>query len=101
MFYTAGTVNDFVYKDVFDRARAELGIKTIYSVTDNSNLPSSWTGQVGRLSPQWIKSAVPDYRNCLFYISGPRGMVDSLFDTLHKLVIPAHQIKTDYFAGLA
>jgi ferredoxin-NADP reductase/Na+-translocating ferredoxin:NAD+ oxidoreductase RnfD subunit len=100
LFYTAATVNDFVYKDVFERAQAELGIKTIYSVTDNSNLPSSWVGQIGRLSLQMIRSAVPDYRNCLYYLSGPRGMVDSLSDTLHKLGIPAHQIKTDYFAGL-
>ena len=101
LIYTAATVNDFVYKDVFDRAQYELGIKTIYSVTDHSNLPSSWTGQAGRASPQMIKSAVPDYRNCLFYISGPRGMVDSLTDTLRKLGVANHQIKTDYFAGLA
>ena len=100
LFYSAATVNDFVYKDVFDRAQVELGIKTIYSVTDHNNLPSSWTGQVGRISPQMIKSAVPDYRNCLFYISGPRGMVDSLTDTLHKLGIAGYQIKTDYFAGI-
>jgi ferredoxin-NADP reductase len=101
LFYTAATVNDFVYKDVFERDQTELGIRTIYSVTDNSNLPSSWKGQVGRLSPQTIRSALPDYRNCLFYISGPRSMVDSLTETLHKLGIAAHQIKTDYFAGLA
>ena len=101
LIYTAATVNDFVYKDVFDRAQYELGIKTIYSVTNNSNLPSSWTGQAGRVSPQMIKSAVPDYRNCLFYISGPRGMVDSLTDTLRKLGVANYQIKTDYFAGLA
>jgi len=101
LFYTATTVNDFVYKDVFDRAQLELGLKTIYSVTDKSNLPSSWTGQVGRLNHQMIKSAVPDYRNCLFYISGPRGMVDSLNDILHKLGVASYQIKKDYFAGLA
>ncbi len=101
LFYTATTVNDFVYKDVFDRAQYELGIKTIYSVTDNSNLPSSWTGKVGRLSAEMIRSAVPDYRNCLFYISGSRSMVDSLTYTLHKLGVASYQIKTDYFAGLA
>ena len=101
LFYTAPTINDFVYKDVFDRAQFELGIKTIYSVTGNDDLPSSWTGQVGRINPQMIKSAVPDYRNCLFYISGPRGMVDSLKDMLHRIGVAGFQIKTDYFAGLA
>ncbi len=101
LIYTAPAANNFVYKDVFDRAQIELGIKTIYSVTDNDNLPADWKGQVGRITPQMIKSAVPDYRNCIFYISGPRGMVDSLRDTLHKLGVLSFQIKTDYFAGLA
>ena len=101
LFYSAPTTNDFVYKDVLDRAQYELGLRTIYSVTDNTNLPSSWTGQVGRITPQMIKSAVPDYRNSLFYVSGPRSMVDSLKDTLHRLGVEGFRIKTDYFAGLA
>jgi ferredoxin-NADP reductase len=44
---------------------------------------------------------VPDYRNCIYYLSGPRGMVDSLKDTLRRLGVAGFQIKTDYFAGLA
>ena len=101
LFYSATTLNDFVYKDVFDRAQYELGIKTIYSVTDNSNLPSLWSGKVGRVSAEMIRAAVPDYRNCLFYISGSRSMLDSLTNTLHKLGVASYQVKTDYFAGLA
>jgi ferredoxin-NADP reductase len=101
LFYSAATVGDFVYKDLFDRAQFELGIKTIYSVTDNGSQPSSWTGQVGRINPQMLKSAVLDYRNCLFYISGSRVMVDSLKDMLLRLGVAGFQIKTDYFAGLA
>jgi ferredoxin-NADP reductase/Na+-translocating ferredoxin:NAD+ oxidoreductase RnfD subunit len=101
VFYTASTANDFVYKDIFDRAQSELGIKTIYSVTDNTTLPAAWKGQIGRINPQMIKSAVPDYRHSIFYISGPRGMVDSLSDILHRLGVSSFQIKTDYFAGLA
>jgi len=101
LFYTAPAVSDFVYKDVFDHAQYELGIKTIYSVTGNNDVPSTWTGQTGRINPGMIKSAVPDYRNCLFYISGPRGMVDSLKEMLHRLGVAGVQIRTDYFAGLA
>jgi len=101
LFYTAATVNDFAYKDVFDRAQFDLGIKTIYSVTDTGSQPSGWSGQLGRINPQMIKSAVPDYRNCLFYISGPKGMVDTLKDMLNRLGVAGFQIKTDYFAGLS
>lgn len=101
LFYSAKRADELVYKDVFDRAQQELGIKVVYSVTDPHNLPVSWTGRVGRISPELIRTVVPDYRLSLFYISGPRGMVDSFKDTLRRLKTDKSHIKTDYFAGLA
>ncbi len=101
LFYSAPTVNDFVFKDVLDRAFQELGIRTIYTVTDNRDLPANWNGKVGRISPDLIRTTVPDYRKNIFYISGSRGMVDSFKKSLHKLGVGDSQIKTDYFAGLA
>ncbi len=101
LFYAARTVDDFAYKGIFDRAQQELGIRTIYSVTDNRNLPAGWTGRVGRITPELIRATVPDYRDCIFYISGPRGMVDSFKDAIGRLGGAGMQIRTDYFAGLA
>ena len=101
LFYASKRFEDIVYKDVFDRAQQELGIRTIYTVTDNRNLPAGWTGKVGRITPELIRATVPDYRNCIFYISGPRGMVDSFKDEIHRLGAPGLEIRTDYFAGLA
>ncbi len=101
LFYTNRTTNDIVYREIFDRAQQELGIRTIYAITDKHNAPQNWTGWVGRLTPELIRSTVPDFRNCMFYLSGPRGMVDSFKDTLHRLNIHSSHIKTDYFAGLA
>jgi ferredoxin-NADP reductase len=101
LFYANRTTNDIVYKEIFDRAQQELGIRTIYALTDKSSVPSNWSGWVGRLTPELIRSTVPDFRNCMFYLSGPRSMVDSFKDTLHRLNIHSSHIKTDYFAGLA
>jgi len=101
LLYAAKTVDDIVYKDVFDRAEKELGIRVIYNLTDNTNIPKSWAGNVGRLTPQVIKNLLPDYGSCLFYISGSRSLVDSHKATLNKLGVPGNQIITDYFAGLA
>jgi ferredoxin-NADP reductase len=101
LFYASTRVEDIVYKDVFDRAQMELGIRTIYMVSDNKNLPAGWTGKVGRITPELIRATVPDYRNCVFYISGPRGMVDSFKDEINRLGAPGLDIRTDYFAGLA
>jgi ferredoxin-NADP reductase len=101
LFYANKTSNDIVYKDIFDRAQLELGIRTIYTITDKQNAPPNWTGWIGRLTPELIRSTVPDFRNSMFYLSGPRSMVDSFKDTLHHLNIHSSHIKTDYFAGLA
>ena len=101
MFYANKTAGDIVYKEVFDRAQRELGIKTIYTITDKQKLPPAWNARVGYISPQLIKDEVPDYLDCIFYISGPPAMVDSFKAALRQIHIKNNQIKTDFFAGLA
>jgi hypothetical protein len=44
---------------------------------------------------------VPDYLDCVFYISGPPAMVESFKRVLRSMHIKADHIKTDRFAGLA
>ena len=101
LFYANKTVNDILYKDIFDRAQHELGIQTIYSITDSQTVPSSWKGVTGRITPQLIKSRVPNFRQCIFYISGPRSMVESFKETLRLMRVPNSHIRTDFFSGLA
>jgi ferredoxin-NADP reductase len=103
LFYVNKTVQDIVYKDVLDRAQKELGIKTVYTVTDTRKMPPPpwWKGKVGYITPQMMKAEVPDYRKCIFYISGPKGMVDSFKELLRRLNVDGSQIRTDYFSGLA
>jgi ferredoxin-NADP reductase len=101
LFYAARTVDDIVYRDLFEQARRELGIKTIYIVSDARKAPAGWRGYAGHISAQLIQSEVPDYRNCRFYISGPQSMVESSRAFLSELHIPGSQIKTDLFSGLA
>lgn len=100
LFYANRTVNDIVYHDVFDKAGRELGIKTIYTVTDKHNLPASWQGKVGYITPKMIKDQVPDYAERLFYISGPLRMIEAFHETLAQLHVPESHIRTDFFAGL-
>jgi len=101
LFYTSKAIDDFVFRDVFDRAQKERGIRTIYSITDDVNPPANWPGEVGRITSDLIRKTVPEYRDCIFYISGPRGMVDSFKDAIHQLGPEGLDIRTDYFPGLA
>jgi glycine betaine catabolism B len=101
IFYANHSANEIVYKPVFDRAERELGIQTIYTLTDTRNPPPNWEGRVGRITPEWIRKLTPEYRDAIFYISGPVAMVDAFKQTLRQLGIKEAHIKTDFFAGLA
>lgn len=101
VFYANHSVQDIVYRDVLDEARRKMGTRVIYTVSDGRNLPATWRGKVGRITPDMIRAEVPDYKDCLFYISGPQSLIDSMKDTLATMNVPSGQIKTDLFSGLA
>lgn len=97
LLYSARTPKDIVYSDVFESAREKLGIKTVYTVTENA--PAGWKGRVGRIDEEVIKGEVGDWQERTFYLSGPHGMVKAFEDVLGKMGVPRSQIKTDFFPG--
>lgn len=90
LFYSSHLPADFVYTDVFAAART-LGVKTVYAATDK--------GQ--RVDENLLKKETPDYKNRIFYISGPHSMVDAFEKLLKDMRVPASCIKTDFFPGYA
>lgn len=76
LLYYAKSTEEFVFKD----------IKAIYktSFPDKEDVAS-----------------LPDFKDRLYYLSGPRAMVNSFKQILSNLFIPRSQIKTDYFPGYA
>jgi len=101
LFYANKSYNDIVYQDVFERAHRELGIKVVYTVTNTYTVPRTWDGRVGRINRELIKYEVPDYKDCMFYISGPNSMVESYRALLREMGIRSNHIQTDYFPGFA
>lgn len=91
LFYSNKTESDIVYRDIFDKAWQNLGIKTFYVVTD----------KVGFLNEAMIKANVLDFKDRIFYISGPHSMVDAFKNTLRQMGISNKQIKVDFFPGYA
>jgi ferredoxin-NADP reductase len=99
MFYSNKKADEVAYYDILERAREQVGMKTIYALTDDTR---SFAGSYnGMISPEIIKKEVPDYRERTFYISGPRGMVLAFEAALKDLGIKQTRIKTDYFPGFA
>ncbi len=97
MLYANRTAEDIAYREVFDRAKAELGIDIVYALTaQKSSMPGMYGGPV---DAELIQRAIPDYRERLFYISGPCTMVEAFKKTLREMGVSRFKIKSDFFPG--
>jgi ferredoxin-NADP reductase len=99
LFYANKTADEIVYADVFNQAQAELGIKMVYTLTDQTKIPANWMGKVGRIDANMISQEVPDFMQRIFYLSGPHAMVNAYEETLKNMGVPEKQIKIDFFPG--
>lgn len=97
LLYSNKTASEIAYKDIFDRATQEIGMKTIYALTDES-VPGTHSGFI---DAPLITQEIPDYKERIFYISGPHGMVEAFKTTLHEMGVSRFNIKADYFPGFA
>jgi ferredoxin-NADP reductase len=99
LLFSSKTAKEIVYKDIFESAEKDSGLRTIYVVNDlagESILPNM---RVGMINSDLIEKEIPDFRYRKFYISGPHGMITSFEDTLRKMGVPSSNIKTDFFPG--
>lgn len=101
LLYSNKKTSDIAYKPILDRAEKELGIKTIYAITDGDELPSDSSMHTGFIDVELIGKEIPDYANKTFYISGPHGMVKAFEKTLKSMGISKRNIKIDFFPGFA
>lgn len=101
LLYANQHVEDIVYTDVIEQAGAELGLKTVYILSDEQNIPANWTGRRGFITAHVIEEEIENFDLAHYYLSGPQGMVTSYLKMLHKLGIASAQITTDYFPGFA
>ncbi len=101
VLYSNKTIKDISYKEIFDRAQVELGIKTIYAITEKGEAVFGESMQRGSIDARMIQKEIPNYREKVFYISGPHGMVDAFQTALKSIGVPRKNIKTDFFPGFA
>ena len=101
LLYTNKTASEIVYADVFKSAESALGMKTVYTLTDVTQIPPDWQGRRGRIDAAMIQTEIPDYRERMFYLSGPNAFVTAGEKMLRDLGVPGDHIKTDFFPGFA
>lgn len=84
LLYSTKTPAEIAYKEIFDAAEEKLGMKTHYS---------------SMFDKDSLVQVLPDYKERMFYLSGPHGMVVAFERTLRDLGVPRSQIKVDFFPG--
>ncbi|MFZ3043519.1 MAG: RnfABCDGE type electron transport complex subunit D [Minisyncoccia bacterium] len=100
LFYSNKTASEIAYKETFDAAEQAIGMKTVYALTGESG-PVPAGMYAGKINAELIKKEIPDYKERMFYISGPHGMVEAFKKTLHDMGVSRFNIKSDYFPGFA
>ncbi len=101
LFYSNWTCDDISYKEIFDEAEKKLDIKVVYSIVNDPSVVPDNHIRCGLLNERDIIEEVPDYRERLFFISGPPSMVNTFVASLKKIGVGKNNIKTDYFPGFA
>jgi ferredoxin-NADP reductase len=97
LFCSNRTASDIVFKDLFDQAEKEFGLKTVYTITDD--IPTDWKGRTGFIDAKMIEEEVPDYKQRIFYISGPEPMVEAFEKMIAEMGVADNNIKRDFFPG--
>ena len=99
VLYGAERAADLAYRDIFDRAERELGVKTDYILANESSPETGF--RQGLLSEEIVRDLVPDFLERTFYVSGPLAMVEGCKRVLHAMGVKHHAIKVDFFPGFA
>jgi ferredoxin-NADP reductase/Na+-translocating ferredoxin:NAD+ oxidoreductase RnfD subunit len=97
--YTVPDPKELAYRDIFEKAGRELGMHYYYVVTRPENAPKDWTGKTGRITGEMVQDVVPDFKDRMFYLSGPNAMVETYQSLLLSIGVHRKSIKTDYFPG--
>jgi ferredoxin-NADP reductase len=87
--YSNKATEEIAFREIFTEAETKLGVKTIYIMSEQE-----------KLSAESLPRLLPDFSKRLFYISGPRGFVESIQTILQDLGVARANIKTDFFPGL-
>lgn len=96
LFYSANKAGQHAYKDLFKTAQKN-GLKTLYIASQDASRPTGM--QNGVIDQKVIASFTPDWKERVYYVSGPNSFVKYISQTLRDMGVKNSAIKSDYFPG--
>ena len=98
LYYCANTTPELAYMDEFQALSQQLSLVVIPVIAKEEVIPPF---EKGFITTEMLARRTPDYKERIWYISGPPPMVNAYRQLLKQTGVPRAQIKTDFFPGLA
>jgi ferredoxin-NADP reductase len=93
----ANSTPDIAFQQLLDDLSAKQAhLKVIYTVSEPN---PEWRGLVGRIDERFIRQHAPLSGGPVFYVSGPKGMVEATTNALEAIGVGADRTKQDFFPG--
>lgn len=100
LVYANKTPEETAYFDFFQNlAKKNSYLRLFYTMTEPEKSKISWDGRMGRINVELITEAAGKPEGNLYYLSGPKPMVDSYKTLLEEMGIRDELIRLDYFPG--
>ena len=103
LIYSNSVPEGIIFKDEFDvMSVLNPKLKVIHTITSPEAHKLGWKGCSGTITGEMVKREVPDYKERVFFLCGPPGMVECLISMLKtELKIPETNIRKENFVGYA
>lgn len=99
LIYANNNPAEISFKDELTSiSKKNKNIKVAF-VVNKAKTEDKWSGYTGYIDEDIISKCVGDEKNCVYWLCGPPGMVQSMEHLLDKLNISQDMIKIEKFSG--
>ncbi len=99
LLYGNNSYDDIVFRDELkDMENAHHSLRVEF-VLSGGVVPPGWKGQTGMINQEMVRKVVPDFKQRLFFVSGPPKMVLALSEAIVGLGVAGDRVKRDSFTG--
>jgi ferredoxin-NADP reductase len=98
LYYCCNTLSELAYRDELKKMQQILPLVLIPVIGQESVTPPN---EQGFVTAEMLARRTPDFKQRMWYISGPPGMVNAYTKLLYNAGVPKKNIHTDFFPGLA
>ncbi|MDP3765579.1 MAG: oxidoreductase, partial [Nanoarchaeota archaeon] len=95
LIYSVKTPSDIVYYEEIKKTKGQ-NPNFSYTITLTRPLPGhNWAGKTGRVGVAFLKEAISNVEDSLYFLCGPMDFVKSIIGMLEIIGVKKEQIRTD------